>query len=236
MTYVLIHGAWHANWCWEKVVPLIEKKGHRVLAPNLPGHGKASIIKNITLKTYVDKIISLIEREEKQVILVGHSMAGVVITQVASNIPEQINTLIYISGFVPKHRGALVHEESKNSSVSKEIFIDPENNEISLKLSDKIKHIFYNNCTEKDYRWALSNLQKQALRPFIDTINISEERFGKVSKIYIECLKDEAIKIEDQRRMHAKLTCDIVSLETDHSPFISSPVELVEALTRFQDT
>jgi len=49
-TYVLIHGAWHGSWCWEKVIHLLEKAGHKVIAPDLPGHGKDKTpIQEVTL-------------------------------------------------------------------------------------------------------------------------------------------------------------------------------------------
>lgn len=84
MVYVLVHGAWHGSWCWRKVVPLLRAKGHTVFTPDLPGHYRsATPCADVTLKTYVDSISDLIVSNNHKVILVGHSMAGVVISQVA---------------------------------------------------------------------------------------------------------------------------------------------------------
>lgn len=85
-TYLLVHGAWHGGWCWRKVVPLLEAQGHKVLAPTLPGHGEDKTpAAAVTLRSYADTICRLAGAQTKPVILVGHSMGGIVITQAAEN-------------------------------------------------------------------------------------------------------------------------------------------------------
>ncbi len=232
--FILLHGAWHANWCWNRVTPLLEKQGHTVISPNLPGHGDDKIpFTDITLNSYVDSIIRIIESKKVPVVLVGHSMSGVVISQVAEKVPEKISHLVYVSAFIPDFEGSLIQEASQNkqSSMGKEMVISEKENEIALKLSPLIKSYFYNTCEEQDALWALSNLQKQPLRPFMDTVKLSSDRFGKIPKLYIECLRDQAIPIEEQRRMHGKLFCKVVSLDTDHSPFLSEPFKLAEMVS-----
>ncbi len=204
--YVLVHGAWHGSWCWNKAAPLLQAKGHEVLTPDLPGHYRSSVpCLDVTLKTYVDSISDLIVSKNYKVVLVGHSMAGIVISQVAENIPERIQKLVYLSAFMPEANGSLVQEEAKAKvpSVVKEITIDDQSNEIALKLSPRIAELFYGDCSVEDQVFALSRLQKQPLRPFVDTVSLTKDRFGSVPKGYIECLEDQAIHIEDQRRMYA---------------------------------
>ena len=59
-TYVLIHGAWHGGWCWDKVVPLLKKKGHHTEVPDLPGHGKDNTpIREISLQAYTDRVCKI---------------------------------------------------------------------------------------------------------------------------------------------------------------------------------
>ncbi len=234
MVYVLVHGAWHGSWCWNRVVPLLQVKGHTVLTPDLPGHDRRRTVPyaDISLKTYVDSISNLIASTSHKVILVGHSMAGVVISEVAENIPASIDELVYLSAFIPDHNGSLVQEEAKAKvpSVAKEITIDDHNYEIALKLSPRIVELFYGDCSVEDQGFALRHLQKQPLRPFIDTVSLSNDRFGRVPKVYIECLDDQAIRIEDQRRMHAKIQCEVRTLRASHSPFFSMPEALSQAM------
>lgn len=228
-TYILLHGAWHANWCWYRVIPLLKAQGDIVLTPNLPGHSENKIpFKVITLKTYIDEVTNLIRLQNRPVILVGHSMSGIVISQLAENIPEHIEALIYLSGFIPNNGCSLVQEKrkAKIQEVAKEIIVDEPNNRIKLNLSFRIQKLFFNTCNKEDANWAMNKLQDQPFRPFIDTVTLSSHRFGKVPKFYIECLRDNAIRIEDQKRMHSKIEAKVFSLNTDHSPFLCAPKAL----------
>ncbi|MFF5248971.1 alpha/beta fold hydrolase [Streptosporangium sp. NPDC000095] len=91
-TYLLVHGAWHSGQCWERVVSLLASAGHRVVAPSLTGHGdKAHLLgPEVGLDTHVDDIVRLITEEDlTDVILVGHSYAGLVISSAANRIPDR---------------------------------------------------------------------------------------------------------------------------------------------------
>jgi pimeloyl-ACP methyl ester carboxylesterase len=236
--YVLLHGAWHGSWCWYKIARHIENLGHNAITPDLPGHHLNKYrIKDISLKSYVDYIENLICAIRPPVVLVGHSMAGVVVTQVAENIPNKIERLIYISGFIPRDGASLMDEEKQAliPSVALEVAMDEIEGLISLPSSQRIKGLFYNKCNEEDIRYALSLLQKQPLRPFRETVSISHARFGAVPKLYIECLQDKAITIDDQRRMYSRVNCDVVSIDTDHSPFFSADDKLTEIISRNND-
>jgi pimeloyl-ACP methyl ester carboxylesterase len=104
-TFLLVHGAWHSGRCWDRVVPLLESTGQRVLAPSLTGYGdKAHLLSpEVGLETHVDDIVRLIEDEDlTDVILVGHSYAGLVISSVANQVPDRISHLVYLDAMVPE--------------------------------------------------------------------------------------------------------------------------------------
>lgn len=92
--YILIHGAFQGKWCWEKVKYSLEQKNHHVIAVDLPGSGEdMTPPQEVTLKSYTDKVIAVLEKVDSPVILVGHSMAGVVISQVAEYLPKKYKGL-----------------------------------------------------------------------------------------------------------------------------------------------
>src|SRR5215472_7271788 len=99
-TLVLVHGGGHGAWAWDKVVPLLHEQGHRVIAPNLPGHGDGRPIGHQTLATYTQRIIEYLDDEPEPVILVGHSMGGLTISQVAEERPDKISALVYLAAFL----------------------------------------------------------------------------------------------------------------------------------------
>jgi hypothetical protein len=158
----------------------------------------------------------------------------VVITQVAENMPDKIAHLIYVSGFIPEHGGSLMGEEQQASipTVTAAITIDQAAASITLPMDSpkRIADLFYGQCSPGDVAYALAHVQPQPLRPFGDPVSISEGRFDRVPKMYIECLQDHAILIQDQRRMHARIDCDVASIDADHAPFFSAEEQLTALL------
>lgn len=103
-TLVLVHGAWHGGWCWEKVVTRLRLAGHTVFAPTLTGLGERShlLTRKTGLEVHVEDIAALLRFESlRDVVLVGHSYAGLVITGVAGREPGRIRRLVYLDAFVP---------------------------------------------------------------------------------------------------------------------------------------
>ncbi|MFM0047790.1 alpha/beta fold hydrolase [Paraburkholderia sediminicola] len=104
-TFVLVHGSWTGGWCWEQLRPYLEAQGHRVLAPSLTGvadrHHLAT--EETGLRTHIDDVSNLIEWERAEnVILVGHSYGGMVITGVAAKVPQRLAHLVYLDAFLPR--------------------------------------------------------------------------------------------------------------------------------------
>ncbi|MGW4720038.1 alpha/beta fold hydrolase [Nocardia sp. NPDC004260] len=104
-TYLLIHGAFHGGWVWQRVTPLLEDAGHRVLAPSLVGLGDRAhlLTPDVGLETHVQDLIELVTAEDAtEVVLVGHSYGGIVVTALADAVPDRIAELVYIDTFVPR--------------------------------------------------------------------------------------------------------------------------------------
>lgn len=102
--FVLVHGAWHGNWAWDSVKPLLEKKGVRVFAPTLKGlaERQGENGPGVTLETHISEIVALLDKEQlNNVVLVGHSYAGFVVTGVCDRRPERIAHVVYLDAFVP---------------------------------------------------------------------------------------------------------------------------------------
>ena len=104
-TFVLGHGAWFGGWCWQKVVPFLKAAGHEVYAPTLTGLAEraSDLSPDIGLETHIQDIVGLLsEKNLHDVILVGHSYGGMVITGVVDQVPERIAHLVYLDTFVPR--------------------------------------------------------------------------------------------------------------------------------------
>lgn len=103
--FVLVHGAWHGGWCWAETKAALSALGHGVHTPTLTGLGERSHLlgAGITPDTHVLDIVNVLKwRGLTQVILVGHSYGGLVITGVAGQVPEAVHALVYLDAFVPE--------------------------------------------------------------------------------------------------------------------------------------
>jgi pimeloyl-ACP methyl ester carboxylesterase len=110
-TFVLIHGTWHGGWCWRRVSDLLAAKGHKVYAPSLTGLADRShlLTRDVNLSTHVTDVVNLFKWEElKDVVLVGHSSAGLVITPAVEQIGAQVSSIVYLDAFVPKVGDSLI--------------------------------------------------------------------------------------------------------------------------------
>lgn len=105
-TFVLIHGASHGGWCYERVAAILRSQGHCVFTPTLAGLAERSseISPQINLTAHVNDILSLFEREHlENAFLCGHSYGGMVISGVAEKIPDRIQNLVFIDAVVPEN-------------------------------------------------------------------------------------------------------------------------------------
>ena len=104
VTYVLVHGAWHSSQSWARVVPLLGASGRRVVTPTLTGYGETRhlLSPDTGLGTHTADVVRLLVEEDlRDVVLVGHSYAGMVISAVANEVPERIARLVYLDAMVP---------------------------------------------------------------------------------------------------------------------------------------
>ncbi|KTC79127.1 alpha/beta hydrolase [Legionella cherrii] len=234
-TFILIHGAWHASWCWKRIAEELSLKGHKVFTPDLPGHGslKNQISSSIGLADYVNSVVQLIQHQQEQVILVGHSMAGLVISEVAEVIPNAIRELIFVAGYVPQDQKSLfsIAQESESNNLTPFLIIDETLQEIRLQFSPALINVFFNYCSKEDAQEALSKLQAQPLRPFSEPVHIGEQ-FTRISKRCLVCRYDQALHLSDQLRMSREVTDNIVYLDADHAAYYSGVRQIVDELLK----
>jgi pimeloyl-ACP methyl ester carboxylesterase len=109
--FVLVHGAWHGGWCWQRVTPLLRVAGREVHTPTLTGLGDRAHLANaaIDLEAHIADIVGFLEMENlRDVVLVGHSYGGAVITGVADRAPARLARLIHVDGFPLEHGECMV--------------------------------------------------------------------------------------------------------------------------------
>jgi len=233
-TIVLVHGAWSDVSAWKAVTPILEAKGFNVLAVNLPGHGSdATPFTTITLQSYVDAVKNQIGNL-KNVTLVGHSMAGIVISQVAEDMPGSIKKLVYLAAYLPANGQSLLDlaKTDAGSHVGKFLQIDQGTASAGIGKGGVVD-IFVADAPKSVQEQFANGVQPDPLVPFTSPVKLSEKHFGSIEKVYIYTTNDHAISYPAQQTMvkNAKVKREH-TLNSSHTPFISIPDQLVVILIK----
>jgi pimeloyl-ACP methyl ester carboxylesterase len=230
-TFVLVHGAWQAAYVWEAVKEQLEAKKQRVVVVELPAHGDDNTYPAlVSIDAYRDKVIGAINGVKGKVILVGHSMGGVVVTAVSEKIPDRIEKLIYVGAFVPANGQSLFELASQDKQSQLGPALIPSKDQLTLDvMHDKIISIFCQDAAEPVQKIVLEKYRVEPAIPFTNKVSLTDANFGKVDKYYIHTLQDHAIGADLQNQMAAAAhITKVYSIDTGHSPFLSRPQELTE--------
>jgi pimeloyl-ACP methyl ester carboxylesterase len=234
-TYVLVHGAWQAPYVWNAVRSDLIKKGNQVVVVELPGHGTDTTpLHTLTLDVYRDKVIDVLSKVNGNVILVGHSMGGMVITSVAEKIPAKISKLVYIGAFLPAS-GQSLEDLSKldpGSKLGPSLVLSADQLSLDVK-KDNLTNLFINDGTQADKDLVLTNYRPEPSIPFGNKVTLTKENFGAVDKVYIKTLQDIVISPGFQDRMITGAGIKTVyQVNTSHSPFLAQPQAVSELLLK----
>lgn len=222
--FLLVHGSAHGAWCWRDLIPALQARGHRARAIDLPCHGQdRTPIAEASLMGYAQAILDAIDTP---VTLVGHSMGGFPITQVACLAPEKIHRLIYLCAYVPAPDTTLVgmRRAGPYQPLEGALDIAGDGSWFTFK-PDRIQDLLYQDCPEV-LPFARANLCREPTLPANTPITGTHA----VPRSYIRCTQDATIPPEYQVTMSAGWD-STRDLNCGHSPFFACPDLLANALT-----
>lgn len=234
-TFVCVHGAWHGAWCFDRLRPLLESEGHAVVAPDLPGMGgDEATLRSVTLQGWADFAADLcITAEQRPVVLVGHSRAGLVLSQAAETAPKAIDSLVYVCAMMlPDGMSRVDFKAVEKPNPTFDSMLSPVHNDAgSVVAKERAGEIFAQLSPPDDVAKALGLLVAEPHEPRFAKLQLTANRFGSVPRHYVECTEDRTILIESQRIMQELVPGATVStLHSDHSPFFSQPEMLAKIL------
>ena len=233
-TIVLVHGAWSDMSAWDAVKPLLDAKGLNVITVNLPGHGNDTTpFPSITLQSYVDVVKKAIGTQ-KNVTLVGHSMAGIVISQVAEDMPGSVKKLIYLAAYLPQNGQSLldIAMTDAGSHVGKYLKIDEKTASAAID-NDGAVDIFVADAPKSVQEKFTKGVKSDPLVPFVTPVKLSAVQFGATEKVYIYTKNDHAVSYPAQQAMVKSTPVKTeYTLESSHTPFFSMPQKLAEILIK----
>jgi pimeloyl-ACP methyl ester carboxylesterase len=222
--FALVHGAWHGAWCWERLIPELEARGHRAVAMDLPIEDPSA-----DWHAYADAVVAAIGDASDEVVLVGHSMGGHVIPFVAERRPVAHSVFLAAGLPVEESFGALLANQPDHfqpNLIGRLRFA--EDGATSWGEEDALS-VFYNDCAPEDAQPAIKRLRKQYM-------NQADQPYGLASfpnspSTYIACARDEGINPAWARRVVPTLDMNLIEIDSSHSPFWSRPAELADILT-----
>ena len=233
-TFLLVHGPWHGAWCWRYVAPLLRQAGHVVHAPDLPGLGQdRTPLSEVTMRLAVERVGDLIDRSAEPVVLVGHSLNGPLIAQVAEEYPIEVAQLVYVTAVIPRDGERLVDVLAAHPQGFAIQAKDVVGEGVRL-LPDQAEMLCYHDSPKSDVRQAHKLLHAQAIKPWLASVTLSR-RYERVPRAYILCTQDRMISLALQQEMAA--TCEpVIELPSGHCPFFSMPQQLAECLLALAGT
>jgi pimeloyl-ACP methyl ester carboxylesterase len=234
-TYVLVHGSWQAPFVWDAVRSDLVKKGNTVIVVELPGHGSDNTPpQNLSLDVYRDKVIEALAKVDGNVILVGHSMAGMVITHVAEKVPAKISKLVYIGAFLPASGQALTDLAFSDPGSKLGPALVPSADQLTLDVKrENLTSLFINDGTTAIKESVVTHYRAEPAIPFGNKVTLTPANFGAVEKVYIKTLQDVVISPALQDRMIATAGIKTVyEVNTSHSPFLAQPQAVSDLLLK----
>jgi pimeloyl-ACP methyl ester carboxylesterase len=221
-TYVIVHGAWGGGWAFREVERLLRADGHTVYRPTLTGQGEkvhlaGLLTTNIDLNLHVTDVENFIRWDDlRDIVLVGHSYGGMVITGVADRVPERIKRLIYLDAFLPEDGESVNVLASSLSRETTNAFITP----FWLKGNEPVPHDV-----------------PHPAKTFSQSISLTNQAVaGKIPATYILTVDKGSSPQQDMffrsaERAKAR-NWTVLTMEADHNPQWSKPRELVELLEK----
>ncbi len=230
-TYVLVHGAFAGAWTWDRLVPLLEEDGSEVLTLDLPAHGEdTTAVGDATLDAYTQKVVGVIDGASRPVVLVGHSMGGLVVSQAAEARPDKVEKLVYVAAFLTPDGESLLTASAGDSESTLQSYLTLGADSATL-APEGVLGAFCTDCNDADAQAIVAHLKPEPIAPFTTPIHTTAENWGRVPRFYIETLGDRAIGPVRQKELYTALPCEkIVSLDTGHAPFLTQPQALADAI------
>jgi len=239
--FVLVHGAWHGGWCWQRVIPLLAAQGHRVHAVTLTGSGERAHLMSplITLETHIADVVNAIEAEElSDVVLAVHSYAGMLGTAVADRMPQRLRHVVYVDAVVPKPGESW---SSTHASATREARIAAAQASPDYSLPPPDPKVF--GLVDEDHAWVQRRQTGHPGHTYQAPLQFDPQRVAQVPRTFVDCTQP-ALGTIDAIRLRVRDPgfwdgawvggggMRVVELKTGHDPMVSMPGDLAQILLR----
>jgi pimeloyl-ACP methyl ester carboxylesterase len=225
MDIALVHGSYHGGWCWEFLQPELERLGHRVITMDMPVSDPSR-----GAMDYAQAVEDALD-PDREPVLVGHSMAGLIIPLVAAHRP--VRRLVFLAAFLPSP-GRSVNDQRAAEPIDGRILpMTAEWTDLGQNVwmvgPNTATELFFHDAPPHVARWATDRLRPQAYRVLDEVTPLTA--WPDVESHYVVCRDDRATN-PDWGRAAARDRLGVEPIEIDgaHSPFLTRPAELARLL------
>lgn len=233
-TYVLVHGAGHGGWCWRRVAALLRAAGHEVHTPTLTGLGDRSHLQSpdISLDTHITDIAAMLACEDlRDVILVGHSYGGIVITGAADRALDRTGQLVFLDATILANGESLVGTTPAIREVREESRTIA-GVELVLWPDQPVARAIYGVSDEADWAWMLERLRPHPWRTFTESLMLANpDAVARLPRTIINC--PSTLKLRAGEVLDRYFAADRVwEIDTGHDTMITEPEKTADLLLR----
>jgi pimeloyl-ACP methyl ester carboxylesterase len=233
-TFVLVHGMSHGGWAWDTLAARLERDGHRVIAPDLPGHGRRAHERAAaSVERYAAAVAdAMMLHGAHEVVVVGHSMGGIVIPKVAELVPARVRHLVFLAAVVLPHGGSLLETQ-----------VAPPARAVLRGLARAGGGAVQYPASLEWARWmsdmppgdprvvtSLGLLTPQPITPWVERVDLQRFFAMRVPCTYIRCLRDQAVTPARAAEYAARLGVTPIDMDCAHNPMLSAPDALAKIL------
>ncbi len=240
--FVLVHGAFEDHAIWDTVAAGLRRAGRQVVVVDLPGRaGGGDADDALTLDRYRDALEARVSALSGPAVLVGHSFGGITISNLAEQHPEQVRTLVYLGALLPRDGDSaltLSHADHANGIAPGSLVLSADHRWGRMLPSDAVARLalFCADCDAAQAARFQGSLVAEPIEPLRTPVHLSAERYGRVDKVYLATDQDRVISPPAQQAMLAATPVrQVQHLATSHSPFLSRPDAVVQALLHLDD-
>lgn len=232
-TFVLVHGAWHGGWCWSRVAAILRAGGHEVFTPTLTGLGERRhlISPQVNLDTHIADVVNVLDAEELQdVVLVGHSYAGIVISGVADRAPARLRRLVFLDSLLLPSGKSLFSDFPKDVVDARLKAIRETGGGVGAATPNSPRAFGITDAADTD--WVMRRMTPQPVGTYLQPLILQAPLGNGLPKTYIECTVDPIATLEPTKaRVRADAGWTYRRLATGHDAMITAPRELADLLT-----
>lgn len=225
---VLVSGAWHGGWCWDRVAPLLRKAGHDVYAPTLTGLSDRAHVLNpsVGLYTHIEDVAKLIEAHDlRDAVIVGHSYAGQVVTGVADRVSDRLAKRIYLDAFVGQDGDAAI--DLLPEKIAGHYRESVEEKGFGWLIPTRSLEVL-GVTADEDLNWLRPRLTPHPWKTYTEPLQLTGKQ-DTVAAAFIECV-DWMRVFTPQAEKAAALGWPTHEIATGHEAMVTAPDKLAELL------